>query len=195
MKIINYLNICIRSSLYSQLFSYICPLQSFEVIDRLSVYRESMVSIFSFLFHSTRLRVGRHSGVWVAEYFGAQGRSSDGALHLVRKRILSDTTSTAAVTPWQPTYAEKSILNEVTWLQTRSLFFAHNRCYFRSPPRATSDFVTFPAYRNSNIGVWLKKIVSTMLKINASPPLQLLNSLVTRLAGYSFNKIKSLLII
>lgn len=68
--------------------------------------------------------MGRHSGVWVEEYSGAQGRSSDGALYLVRKCILSDTTSTAVVTPWQPTYIEKSILNEVTWLQTRSLFFA-----------------------------------------------------------------------
>lgn len=93
-------------------------------IDHSSVYREYVVSISSFLFHSTRLRMGRHSGVWVEEYFGAERRSSDGAFYLVRKCILSDTTSTAVVTPWQPTYAEKSILNEVTWLQTRSLFFA-----------------------------------------------------------------------
>lgn len=120
----------------------------------LDLLRSSNSTIL-FFFYSSRLRMGRHSGIGVEKYFRTQGRPSDGALYLVRKCILGDTTSAAVVTPWQPTYTKKSILNEVTRLQT-GLSSSRNRYYFRSPPRATSDFVIFLADRNSDIGVWPK---------------------------------------
>lgn len=135
----------------------------FWSIDHSSVYRENVVSISSFLFHSTRLRMGRHSGVWVEEYFGAERRSSDGAFYLVRKCILSDTTSTTIVTPWQPTYAEKSILNEVTWLQTRSLFFVQPVLL---PVTAQSHFPILLPSRHIKIPISVsgRKMASKMFK-------------------------------
>jgi len=116
--------------------------------------------------------MGGHSGVGVEKYFGTQGRSSDGALYLVRKCILGNTASATVVTPWQSTYAEKSILNEVTQLQTGPSSSC-NRCYFRSLPRLTFDSVIFLDIEIP-ISMSSRKVASAMLKINTSL-LQLLN--------------------